>query len=245
MDRREVLTSATLGAMGAALASRVTPSYGAGIVRGKPLQPPANGGRISVAVLLSENAQVIDFAGPWEVFEGAHAPPPAGAGNEMFMPFELFTVAPTKDPIRATGGLRIVPDYTFADAPQAKVVVVPAQGGLAAHVDAAKEWLVKASAQSDVTMSVCTGAFILGYAGLLDGQSATTYFHRLDQFAKTFPKVNLVRGVRFVENEKISTSAGLSAGIDLALRVVERYYGREVAASTATNLEYEGKGWMV
>jgi len=225
MDRRRMLTSMTLGSLGLA----------AGITTARPLKPPSTGS-IPVAVLLSEGAQVIDFAGPWEVFEGVHV--------QEAMPFKLFTVAPTKEPIRATGGLRIVPDYSFADAPPARVIVVPAQGGLKPYAAEAKKWLVSASDQADVTMSVCTGAFILAHAGLLDGLSATTYHRRLDQFERTFPKVKLVRGVRFVENEKISTSAGLSAGIDLALHVVERYFGRDIANATAENLEYEGIGWI-
>lgn len=241
MNRRQLIAGATLGATLAT--SYSASSLGAPVSNAGPLQAPAKG-KIPVAVLLSENAQVIDFAGPWEVFQGCHVP---GRGSTMdeTMPFELFTVAPTAKEIRATGGMRIVPDYTFADAPAARVVVVPAQGGLRAKRDEAKEWLVSASNEADVTMSVCTGAFILGHAGLLDGLAATTYFKRFDAFAERFPKVKLLRGVRFVENEKISTSAGLSAGIDLALRVIERYFGRDVAATTATDLEYEGKGWIV
>ncbi len=239
MNRREVLSNAALGALGATLA---TSARAKAVTTSGALQAPKTG-KIPVAVLISEHAQVIDFAGPWEVFQGVHIHSRGGSMDEM-MPFELFTVAPTKDPVRATGGLRIIPDYTFADAPQARVIVVPAQGGLGRYVEPGKKWLTQAAAASDVTMSVCTGAFILGHAGLLDGLSATTYHRRLDQFEKQFPQVKLVRGVRFVENEKISTSAGLSAGIDLALRVVERYFGREVAADTAANLEYEGKGWV-
>jgi transcriptional regulator GlxA family with amidase domain len=243
MNRRQLVAGATLSALSATLASYSSSSAGAPVSNAGPLAPPAKG-KIPVAVLLSEGAQVIDFAGPWEVFQGCHVHGRGSTMDEM-MPFELFTVAPTKQEIRATGGMRIVPDYTFADAPAARVLVVPAQGGLGPKRDEAKEWLVSASNKADVTMSVCTGAFILGYAGLLDGLPATTYFKRFDQFAETFPKVKLLRGVRFVENEKISTSAGLSAGIDLAIRVVERYFGRDVAATTATDLEYEGKGWMV
>jgi transcriptional regulator GlxA family with amidase domain len=242
MNRRQLIAGATLSALGATLASYSSSSQGAPVSKAGPLQAPAKG-KIPVAVLLSENAQVIDFAGPWEVFQGCHVHSRGSTMDEM-MPFELFTVAPTAKEIRATGGMRILPDYTFADAPAARVVVVPAQGGLGAKRDEAKEWLVSASNNADVTMSVCTGAFILGHAGLLDGLAATTYFKRFDEFAKTFPKVKLLRGVRFVENEKVSTSAGLSAGIDLAIRVIERYFGREVAATTAADLEYEGKGWM-
>ena len=94
-------------------------------------------------------------------------------------------------------------------------------------------------------MSVCTGAFQLGKAGLLSGKSATTHHDFLDQFAKAFPDVTVKRGVRFVEGEKVSTAGGLSSGIDLALRVVDRYFGREVARATATYMEYESKGWIV
>ena len=244
MNRREMISGATLGAIGATLASSYSAATrAASIPKAGPLQPPAKG-KIPVAVLVSENAQVIDFAGPWEVFQGCHVHS-RGSTMEETMPFELFTVAPTANEFRATGGMRIVPNYTFADAPSARVVVVPAQGGLGPKREEAKEWLVSASKKADVTMSVCTGAFILGYAGLLDGLAATTYFRRFDAFAETFPQVKLLRGVRFVENEKISTSAGLSAGIDLSIRVIERYFGRDVAATTAADLEYEGQGWKV
>jgi transcriptional regulator GlxA family with amidase domain len=93
-------------------------------------------------------------------------------------------------------------------------------------------------------MSVCTGAFQLGKAGLLNGKSATTHHDFLDRFAQPFPDVNVKRGLRFVEEERISTAGGLSSG-DLALRVVDRYFGRDVAQQTATCMEYQGKGWIV
>jgi len=105
-------------------------------------------------------------------------------------------------------------------------------------------WLRKVSPATDVTMSVCTGAFQLGKAGLLSGKSATTHHDYFEQFEKAFPDVSLKRGLRFVENEKISTAGGLSSGIDLALRVVDRYFGRDVAQATATYMEYQGKGWI-
>jgi transcriptional regulator GlxA family with amidase domain len=94
-------------------------------------------------------------------------------------------------------------------------------------------------------MSVCTGAFQLGRAGLLKGKSATTHHDFLDRFAETFPDVTVKRGLRFVEEEKISTAGGLSSGIDLALRVVDRYFGRDVAQATAVYMEYQSKGWIV
>jgi transcriptional regulator GlxA family with amidase domain len=159
---------------------------------------------------------------------------------EEQMPFQLFTVSEKTEPLSGSAGLKLVPDYTFETAPAPKVVVVPAQrGSKALHA-----WLRKVSESADVTMSVCTGAFQLGKAGLLAGKSATTHHDFFEQFAKAFPDVNLKRGLRFVENEKISTAGGLSSGIDLALRVVDRYFGRDVAQATAFYMEYQSKGWI-
>src|SRR5215469_9644869 len=198
------------------------------------LKPPDKG-EIPVAFLISDRAVVIDFCGPWEVFQDVMVP-----GNEQ-MPFRLYTVAETKKPIRTSGGMQIVPDYTIQDAPPPKVIVIPAQSPPSPAV---LEWIKKSSKTTDVTMSVCTGAFVLAKTGLLDGKSATTYHGAFERFATQFPEVQLKRGARFVENGNLATAGGLSSGIDLALRVVERYYGREVAGNTAYNLEYQGEGWM-
>jgi len=206
---------------------------------GDRLKPPAKG-KIPVAVAISQGVTVIDFAGPWEVFQDVHVKE-RGADMDEQMPFELFTVAEKTEPLTGSGGLKLVPDYTFTSAPQPRVVVVPAQRGS----DALHGWLREMVKSADITMSVCTGAFQLGKAGLLAGKSATTHHDFLDQFAKAFPDVAVKRGVRFVEGEKISTAGGLSSGIDLALRVVDRYFGRDVARSTAAYMEYESKGWIV
>jgi transcriptional regulator GlxA family with amidase domain len=202
------------------------------------LTPPAKG-KIPVAVAISEGVTVIDFAGPWEVFQDVHVRD-RGTDMEEQMPFQLYTVSERTDDITGSGGLKLVPDYTFDTAPQPKVIVVPAQRGSASlHA-----WLRKVSPAADVTMSVCTGAFQLGKAGLLAGKSATTHHDFFERFEKAFPDVSLKRGLRFVENEKISTAGGLSSGIDLALRVVDRYFGRDVAQATATYMEYQSKGWI-
>ena len=108
-----------------------------------------------------------------------------------------------------------------------------------------QEWLRRIAPTANVTMSVCTGVRHLAKAGLLAGKSATTHHDFYDSFAKDFPQIDLRRGVRFVENEKISTSGGETCGIDLALRVVDRYFGKKVAQRTAVYIEHEGKGWMV
>jgi len=198
------------------------------------LTPPGDGKKIPVAFVLTEGATVIDFAGPWEVFQDV-------GGEEGPNPFELFTVGESKKPIRTSGGMMVVPDYSFADAPVARIVVVPAQRGAAGLAD----WLRRMDKQSDVVMSVCTGAFQLGRAGLLDGKQATTHHEFYDQFQTSFPKSKLVKGARFVQSDDvIYTAGGLTSGIDLALHIVEKYFGRETALQTAKYMEYESTHWM-
>src|SRR5213082_1023880 len=197
------------------------------------LKPPAKGD-IPVAFVISEGAVIIDFCGPWEVFRDVMV-----SGGDH--PFRLYTVSDKTAPIRAGGGMKIVPDYTFANAPAPKVIVIPAQSEPS---KAMLDWIRQSSQNADVTMSVCTGAFVLAKTGLLDGKSATTFHAAFNRFAMEFPKIQLKRGARFVENGNLATAGGLSSGIDLALRVVERYYGRDVAQKTAYNMEYQGEGWM-
>jgi transcriptional regulator GlxA family with amidase domain len=195
------------------------------------------GGEIPVAVTVSQGVTVIDFAGPWEVFQDVMF----NKDGKHHMPFKLYTVSEKTEPLRGSAGLRIVPDYTFENAPAPKVIVIPAQmGSTALH-----EWLRKVVPSTDVTMSVCTGAFQLAKAGLLTGKTATTHHEFIDRLAKQYPDINVKRGLRFVEGEKISCAGGLTSGIDLALRVVERYFGREQAETTAFYMEYQSKGWMV
>jgi putative intracellular protease/amidase/YHS domain-containing protein len=198
------------------------------------LKPPDKG-QIPVAFLISDGAVVIDFCGPWEVFQDVMIP------DRRDMPFRVYTVAETKKAIHTSGGMQIVPDYTIQNAPPPKVIVIPAQSEPSKAV---LDWIRKSSKTTDVTMSVCTGAFVLAKTGLLNGKSATTYHGAFGRFAMKFPDIQLKRGARFVENGNLATAGGLSSGIDLALHVVERYYGREVAQKTAYNLEYQGQGWM-
>ncbi len=198
------------------------------------LKPPDKD-QIPVAFLISDGAVVIDFCGPWEVFQDVMIP------SRQDMPFRLYTVAETKKPIRASGGMQIVPDYTIQNAPAPKVIVIPAQSQPS---EAVLEWIRKSSKTTDVTMSVCTGAFVLAKTGLLSGKAATTYHGAFVPFANQFPNIHLKRGARFVEDGNLATAGGLSSGIDLALRVVERYYGRDIAKKTAYDMEYQGQGWM-
>ncbi len=198
------------------------------------LKPPAQG-QIPVAFVISEGAVIIDFCGPWEVFRDVNIP---GLKDG---PFRLYTVSDTTSPIHGGGGMQIIPDYTFANAPAPKVIVIPAQSKPS---EAMLKWIRESTKNTDVTMSVCTGAFVLAKTGLLSGKSATTFHAAFGNFAMQFPDIHLKRGARFVEDGNLASAGGLSSGIDLALRVVERYYGREIARKTAYDMEYQGQGWM-
>jgi transcriptional regulator GlxA family with amidase domain len=240
MNRRKFLArSITLGSAAGLLpiahAVAATDDAVKGLVVEKSKLAAPSSGSIPVAILISARLNVIDFSGPWGVFESVQLPD----ANER--PFHLFTVAESAEVVTSSSGLKLMPHYTFANAPDVKVVVIPAQSGS----DAMREWLRKIVGKADVTMSVCTGAFHLARAGLLAGKSATTHHEFLDKLEREFPDVRVKRGVRFVESEKISTAGGLTSGTDLALRVVERYFGRGIAQTTATYMEYEGKGWIV
>jgi transcriptional regulator GlxA family with amidase domain len=216
MDRRKLLNSAALED------------------ECNPLIPPDRGS-IAVAFPISEGAVIIDFCGPWEVFRSADI---SGRGGEVF---ETYTVAETLEPITASGGMKIVPNYTFETAPSPRVVVIPAQ---TPPTQAMLNWVRSVTEATDVTMSVCTGAFLLAATGLLSGRSATTFHDAYARFEAQYPDIHLKRGARFVEDGNLASAGGLSSGIDLAIRVIERYFGREAAERTAYTLEYQGKGWQ-
>jgi transcriptional regulator GlxA family with amidase domain len=236
MQRRELICKAlALAAAGAApmVAQARTAETGPGCIT---MAKPRERERVKVAFLLSEGTTVMNIVGPWEVFQDVTL-----NGRGARNPFELYTVAESPEPLRLSGGMTIVPDFTFSQAPPPQVLVVPTSRGSEASVD----YIRRVSAGNHITMSVCTGAFLLGRAGLLDGLTATTHHEFQDEFAHDFPGVRLVRNTRFVEHERVATSAGLTAGVDLALRVVERYYGREIAQSTAHFMAHEGEAWKV
>ena len=221
ITRRNLLGALALGTAAASAQTRL-----------KKLTPPAKGS-IPVAIVISPGAVVIDYSGPWEVFQDAVVP---GIQN----PFRLYTVAEREGPVTASAGMKVVADYSFANAPQPKVIVIPAQQGGAAL----EAWVKKVAPTADLTMSVCTGAFHLAKTGLLDGKSATTHHASYVQFAKAFPHVNLKRGFRFVDEGNVASAGGLTSGIDLALHVVEKYFGRQAAIDTAYYMEYQGQGWL-
>src|ERR1700674_1817998 len=248
MNRRELLKrSAAAGFIAAApfsLASKSVAGLSASAriggadssgsaVAANPLKPPKSG-TIAVAYPLFRGVVDIDFTGPWAIFGSVMLP-----GGDMTSPFHQYSVAETKAPLVTGSGLTVVPDYTFETAPQPKVIVIPAEDASEAML----QWIRKSSVGADLTMSVCVGAFLLAKTGLLNARSATTHHDAYKEFANEFPKIHLVRGVRFVEEGNLATSGGLASGMDLALHVVERYFGRKVAEDTAYNLEYQGQGW--
>jgi len=185
------------------------------------------GAGLRVAVLIFDGAQLIDFTGPMEIFGQAGA--------------KVFTVAPTKSPRTASSGLKVTPDFDFDDAPAADLLLVPGGNGNEIILNPAnKAWLVQRTEASKMVLAVCTGTFLLGYAGLLDGLPATTYAPQIKYLKQEFPKMTqAVRNRRFVDTGKIITTAGLSAGIDGALHVVERWYGAFDAQDLARGIEYD------
>jgi putative intracellular protease/amidase/YHS domain-containing protein len=250
LSRRKLLQASGAVGLAAAIPASISAAWTAGrrdrpssaqkssgpAVMPNPLKPPTSGA-LPVAFVISKGAVLIDFAGPWEVFNNADIPD----RDMMDNAFQLYTVAETIDPIKVGGGMKIVPNYTFQDAPPPKIIVIPAQNGAS---DAMLDWIRKASKTTDVTMSVCTGAFVLAATGLLNGKSATTHHTAYTDLGMQFPDVKVLRGVRFVEEGNLATAGGLTSGMDLALRTVGRYFGPAAIQRTAFQLEYQGKGWM-
>ena len=215
---------------GASESSRATDTVSADPV--KSLHAPA-GGEIPVAFVVGKDSEVLDFCGPLEVFAGAAT----ADGHPLFKP---YFVAASRSPVLVGGNMRVVPDYTFADAPAPKVVVIPAMNDTTPEMIT---WIRRVAGGTDVTMSVCNGAFVLARTGLLDGRPATAHHGGYFRFAGRFPNVKLQRGARFVESGNLASAGGISSGIDLALRVVERYVGRTQTLALVDGMEYQGTGW--
>jgi putative intracellular protease/amidase len=182
--------------------------------------------RKKVGILIFNGVQIIDYTGPYEIFQGAG--------------FDVYTVAETKEPISTVAGMTVVPKYAFADAPQPDILVVPGGGiGGALSSAATLRWVKDAIARTQHTMSVCNGAFILAKTGLLDGLTATTTHGNVSRLAAEYPKVKVVDDQRYVDNGKIITTGGLTAGIDGALHVVALMLGKGTAQQVALGEEYD------
>lgn len=196
--------------------------------------------RTRVGIFVFDDVEVLDFAGPYEVFSRTRLEPgPASRRSETNAPFQVFLIASTPDVVRATGGLRVVPDYSFDDAPPVDLLVVPGGFGTRPLLEEAKvlEWIRRTAAAAQHVTSVCTGALLLAKAGLLKDRAATTHHAALDLLGEIDPGVKVDRGARVVHDGIIS-SAGVAAGIDMAFDVVEMLHGREIADETARYIEY-------
>jgi len=190
--------------------------------------------KLNVAILIFEGVQIIDYTGPYEVL---------GSGRRR----NVYTVAEKPDVITTAMGMKVVPNYTFANQPKPDIVVIPG-GGVNPHLnnEAVIRWIRESAAQAKYVMSVCNGAFFLAKAGLLDGLTATTTAGLIDELAVAAPKTKVVYDQRFVDNGKIITTGGLSAGIDGAMHLIEKLEGRGAAIQTALGIEYNWQpdsGW--
>ena len=190
----------------------------------------------TVGIFLFNEVEVLDFAGPFEVFSLARQQ----GGDERA--FRVCTIARTNAPIRARNGLTVLPECTFETAPKLDLLLIP--GGYGAEELEIREpetirWIQNMFAQTEVLASICTGAFLLAEAGLLAGKRATTHWMDLDRLEREYPAVLVQRGVRFVDEGNILTSGGISAGIDLSLYLVKRLIGESAAKATARRMEYD------
>lgn len=179
----------------------------------------------TIAFYLQDGVEVLDFAGPMEVF--------AYAG------YKVFTVSALQETIKSQGILTITPDYSIKNAPKADILAFFGGNSTAAYKNTDVINWIKKQDNVKYHFSVCTGAFVLAEAGLLDGKTATTFHNALDNLASNYPKVDVRKNVRFVDNGKVITTAGISAGIDGALHLVAKLQGLNAAKRTAYYMEYD------
>jgi len=192
----------------------------------------------SVGILIFENIEVLDFCGPYEVFATTRLD--ESRRRETESPYQLTLLAATAQPVTCSGGMRVLPSHTLADAPPLDILVVPGGWGVRALLQDVTllDWLREQAGQVRILASVCTGSLLLASAGLLDGREATTHWRSLALMKQQFPQVSVREDVHVVEDGNIISSAGISAGMDLALKVVARDHGDQVAADAARNMEY-------
>lgn len=194
--------------------------------------------RKRVGIVLFENIEVLDFCGPFEVFSAVRLR--EDKRREEPSPFEVLLVAEKKVPVVTTGGMKVLPGYTFKSCPKLDILVVPGGWGTRRELSnpVMLNWLRLRASEVEMLTSVCNGSMLLGFAGLLDGHRATTHWRSLEWMRQSFPAVTVVDDQHVVEEGRLLTSAGISAGIDMALKVVTRYWGEDIARSTAGHMEY-------
>ena len=196
----------------------------------------------TIGILIFDDVEVLDFCGPFEVFSVAR---PMGKDDDDDRLFRVLTIAEENRTISCRGGLLVQPHATIGDHPALDILVVPGGQGTRRAIKNAPllDWIAAQDARTELTTSVCTGAFLLAERGLLDGRRATTHWGSIGWMRQRYPSVEMLDNVRVVDEGHLITSAGVSAGIDMALHVVGRLHGTTVAAQTARAMEYEGDAW--
>lgn len=189
--------------------------------------------RYTVGIYLFDEVEVLDFAGPFEVF---------AVTDELseYKYFEVCTISVDGQQVKARNGLKVQPDYSFENHPPLDILVIPGGMGTRAAIKDERHlnWITQVQPHTQITMSVCTGSLLLGKLGLLDNLPATTHHTVFDLFRKISPKTEVITNQRFVDNGHIMTAGGISAGIDLSLHVVEKLYGKETVIKTIKEMEY-------
>lgn len=206
------------------------------IISSSPAAPrPVPIPRRTVAIILFDDVEVLDFAGPFEVFSVC-------GRRSQLDPFDVFTVSERGQTIRARNGLVVTPLHSFASAPAPDILLVP--GGFGTRREMKNpvmlEWVARLGASCEYLLSVCTGALVLACAGRLDGLEATTHHLAFDELRAVAPRTTVREGARIVDNGRVILSSGVSAGIDMSLHVVARLLGDDLAMETARYMEYEG-----
>jgi len=188
----------------------------------------------SVGIFLFNDVEVLDFAGPFEVFSVTEV--------DEEKPFTVYTVSQNGEMITARNGLKVKPDYSIEDFPPVDILIIP--GGKGARENEVKNdtiinWVRQQMKEVKLMTSVCTGALLLAKAGLLEGLKATTHWASIQTFKKDFPNVEVMENVKFVDEGHIITSAGISAGINMSFHIVKNLLGVEIAEDTAKSMEYD------
>ncbi|MCD2367660.1 DJ-1/PfpI family protein [Bacillus sp. BS3(2021)] len=191
----------------------------------------------SVGLLLFDEVEVLDFAGPFEVFSVT-----AGTGGGGERPFDVKTVSESGSEVKARNGLKVIPDFSIENAPRFDILIIPGGPGARNHEihnQRVISWIKEASASAELLLSVCTGSLLLAEAGLLNGKSATTHWASYNRLEQEYPEVRVIREVKFVDEGHIVTSGGISAGINMSFHIVKRLLGEETALQTAKRMEYD------
>ncbi len=186
----------------------------------------------NLAILIFDDVEVMDFAGPFEVFSVTDE-----LSNHKLL--NVYTVG-QKAIIRAKNGLKVVPDYSSESCPAPDYLIIPGGSGTRPLLGDEKilDWIVQTATNCENVLSVCTGSLVLAKAGLLRGLKATTHHEAIGELEEMVPETEIVRDQRFVDNGKVLTSAGVAAGIDMSLYMVSRLYGEEMAVKIAKYIEY-------